>query len=76
MTDVEALLTSLRSLRNTLASAVDQIDVILQQASEPSAPATASDEPCAHPLRFREAAPTMRHPSRTFCKRCGTVLED
>ena len=75
----EALfLTGLRALRNTLAAAVDQIDVILNRADDEirgSAQGRKRGE-CPHPIASRESRAAMGHPNRFHCNTCGEDVEE
>jgi len=67
-------LTSLRALRNTLAAAVDQIDVILDLAERP--PSESASNVCTHPAAMRVPSPAMGHPDRFFCRKCKQEVEE
>lgn len=76
MTKSEAvLLTAFRALRNTLASAVDQIDVILDMAEKPVEDSPQSDR-CPHPASKRMAQAAMGHPNRFLCTVCNETVEE
>lgn len=72
--DTQLFLTSLRGLRNTLAAAVDQIDVLLDLAERPSQEPPQTAE-CPHPAGMRVPNPVMGHPDRFFCRRCRQEVE-
>lgn len=70
----QLFLTSLRGLRNTLAAAVDQIDVLLDLAERPAdEPSTTAE--CLHPAAYRMPNPVMGHPERFYCKKCKQEVE-
>jgi len=70
----QQFLTSLRSLRNTLASAVDQMDLILDLAEQPvGEPSTSAA--CTHPVATRVPNPAMGHPDRFYCRKCKQEVE-
>lgn len=73
--NTQLFLTSLRGLRNTLASAVDQIDVLLDLAERPTSEPSA-DASCSHPAANRRPNPAMGHPDRFYCTKCKTEVEE
>lgn len=72
---VTILLTALRGLRNALLSAVDQIDVVLNLATQPSDEPEEKGAACTHPPRFRQPQPSMGHATRFLCMKCGQQAE-
>lgn len=76
MTQTQIFLTGLRALRNTLASAVDQIDVILDLAEKPSDVSTPTMDECPHPPAKRLARPSMGHLGKYYCTACNKDVEE
>lgn len=70
----QLFLTQLRSLRNTMASAVDQIDVLLDMAEQSTQPQQSPGE-CPHPMGARRPTPAMGHPTRFRCTACNQEVE-
>ena len=69
----KVFLTMLRGLRNALASAVDQIDVILDAAEQPTLPMQETE--CQHPVSARSSRAAMGHPDRFYCSACKKEVE-
>lgn len=70
----QVFLASLRGLRNTLASAVDQIDVLLDLAEQPVSNSPTPAE-CPHPAAMRMPNPAMGHSNRFYCRKCKQEVE-
>lgn len=74
LSKADVFLVGLRALRNTLVSAVDQIDLILD-AAERTADSGESGE-CSHPMQNRVSKATMGHPNRFHCTACNQDVEE
>jgi hypothetical protein len=74
----QRFLTAMRGLRNTLASAVDQLDVILDLAEEDAKTEVVpkGKGECPHPMSSRVPKAVMGHPTRFHCTTCGQDVEE
>lgn len=74
----QRFLTAMRGLRNTLAGAVDQLDLILDLAEQRTTDTISGERKpgeCPHPIAARTAKATMGHPGRFHCNVCGKDVE-
>lgn len=71
--NTQLFLISLRGLRDSLASAVSQIDVLLNLAERPVTEPESTE--CSHPAGARVPIPAMGHATRFFCNKCRQEVE-